>query len=59
MTACVEALLQELEEGDAKIARGRSEFAHTYAENLCSIILGSIETGNWEWARDGNELIYW
>ena len=59
LTACVEALMQELEDGDAKIARGRSDFAHSYAGNLCSIVLGSIETGNWEWAQDGNELNYW
>ena len=55
---CASTLLSQIHDGTAPFAACRDDFAPSYADNLCSIIIGSVETGNWKWAKEG-ELEYY
>ena len=53
-----EKIKTDVENGDALFFRARPEFVDRYTMNLCDIIQGSLETGNWDWT-DEEELVYW
>lgn len=48
----------DVESGDAFFFRARTEFVDRYTTNLCDIIQGSLETGDWSWTNEA-ELVYW
>ena len=53
-----EKIKRDVENGEALFFRARPEFVDRYTMNLCDIIEGSLETGNWDWT-DEEELVYW
>lgn len=48
----------DVEAGSAFFYKCRGEFVDRYTMNLCDILLGSLETGDWSWAKE-ETLMYW
>jgi len=48
----------DVQNGEAFFFRARTEFVDRYTTNLCDIIQGSLETGDWSWTNEA-KLVYW
>ena len=58
LTTFAQQIRAEVEAGVAFFYSCREEFVDRYTINLCDMIIGSSECGDWSWTKEDN-LVYW